>query len=92
MRFYNRLLEYGYTASRLDASIRAADPLSELNEKQRKEYLSSLTPRQKAQLDMANKYYGRMKQLDHREKQLFPKTPGQTFQPKEALLRQIVER
>jgi hypothetical protein len=90
-RFYTRLLEFGYTAERLDASIRNQDPLSDLNAAERAEYVKSLTPRQQQELELANQYYNRIKSLDRRERQLFPskRQPNQPANP--ALLRQIVE-
>lgn len=89
-RFYTRLLEFGYTAERLDASIRNQDPLSDLNQSERAVYLNTITPRQRQELALAQKYYGRMKALDNREKQLFPKK-GQSPNPNPQLLKRIVE-
>jgi hypothetical protein len=90
-RFYGRLLKFGYTAERLDASIRNQDPLSDLNQSERAAYLNTLTPRQRQELALAQKYYNRLKALDGREKQLFPskRQPNQPANP--ALLRTIVE-
>jgi hypothetical protein len=71
-RFYERLLDYGYTAERLDASIRNQDPLSDLNKQERKEYLETLDARDKRLLELANQYYARLSVFDRRERQLFP--------------------
>ena len=89
-RFYNRLIELGYTAERLDASIRNQDPLSALSIDLRKEYTASLTERQKQELALANRYYAKIKAMDRREKQLFPKK-GQQPRPNPELLKRIVE-
>ena len=89
-RFYSRLLEYGYTAQRLDASIRAQSPLADLNKAEQKEYLATLNERDRAQLQLAEQYYARIKALDGREKRLFPKKGG-TPRPNPELLREIVE-
>jgi len=89
-RFYMRLIDFGYTAERLDASIRNQDPLSDLNEDEREVYLATLTPKQKQELELANKYYQRIAALDGRESNLFP-SEGMAAYPDPALLRQIVE-
>ena len=89
-RFYNRLIAFGYTAERLDASIRNQHPLADLNEAERKEYLQTLTPKQRQELELATKYYNRIKALDGRERQLFPRK-GQKPNPKPELLKRIVE-
>ncbi len=90
-RFYNRLLEFGYTAPRLEASIRAQHPLADLNKDERAEYLKTLTPKQKQELELATQYYNRFAALDGREKWLFPKKAGWPAQPDPALLRSIIE-
>ena len=90
-RFYSRLLEFGYTAERLDASIRSQHPLADLNESERAEYIKTLTPKQRQELELATKYYSRIKALDGREKQLFPKK-GQKANPNPDLLKRIVEQ
>lgn len=91
LRFYERLQDYGYTAERLDASIRAQHPLADLNAAERKAFVAGLTAGQRRELDLALKYYGRMSVLDKREKQLFPskRQPNQPANP--ALLERIVE-
>ena len=89
-RFYSRLLEYGYTSERLDASIRSQAPLSDLNETERKEYQATLDERSRTQLALANQYYARIKALDGRERQLFPRKNGKP-NPQPALLDRIVE-
>lgn len=89
LRFYDRLLEYGYTAERLDASIRAQHPLADLNEFERKEYTKTLSAKQRRELELATKYYNRIKALDGRERQLFP-SKGQKPSPRPELLKRIV--
>lgn len=91
LRLYERLQDYGYTAERLDASIRAQHPLADLNAAERKAFVAGLTAGQRRELDLALKYYGRMSVLDKREKQLFPskRQPNQPANP--ALLERIVE-
>jgi hypothetical protein len=90
------LLDYGYTAERLDASIRAQAPLSDLNQDQRKEYLQQLDARSRRELELAEKYYSRIGALDKRERKLFPtdyrKKHGSPFEPNPELLREIMER
>ena len=90
VRFYERLLEYGYTAPRLDASIRNQAPLSHLSADERTRYLATLDAQGKEQLKRAEAYYGRIKALDGREKSLFP-GKGQPAVPNPRLLEQIVE-
>ena len=90
-RFYNRLIQFGYTAERLDASIRNQHPLADLNTASRAEYAKTLTTRQKEELELASKYYSRLKALDHREKFLFKSKQVPKRDPNPALLRQIVE-
>lgn len=94
-RFYLRLLEYGYTAERLAASIRAQHPLADLNKQQQREYLETLTEKAKRELDLAVRYYDRMATLDHREKTLFPTKAaaeyGVPFTPNPERLREMME-
>jgi len=95
VRLYERLLGYGYTAERLDASIRNQHPLSDLNKQEEREYLAQLTPERKRQLDLALVYYGKISKLDHRERQLFPRRAGVKngvpFDSKADRLREIME-
>jgi hypothetical protein len=72
VKFYEKLQQYGYTAERLDASIRAQHPLRALNNEERKEFVAGLTAVEKKQLALAEQYYSRMQILDKRERQLFP--------------------
>ena len=90
-RFYNRLIQFGYTAERLDASIRNQHPLSNLNAAERAEYTRTLTPRQQLELELANKYYSRLKALDQRERLLFKSKQVPNRAPNPELLRRIVE-
>lgn len=89
-RFYARLLEFGYTADRLDDSIRNQAPLADLNETEREDYIKTLTPKQRQELDLANKYYNRLQALDGRERELFP-IKGNNPEPNPELLKRIVE-
>jgi len=90
-RFYASLLDYGYTAERLDASIRNQHPLSDLNVAERAEYTKALTDRQKRELELATKYYSRIKAMDTRERDLFKSKKYPDQKPNPALLKRIVE-
>jgi hypothetical protein len=74
VQFYQRLLDYGYTAERFGASIRSQDPLAALPKENglRAEFVRSLSPEDRAQLDRAFAYYQRMSTSRGRETQLFP--------------------
>lgn len=89
-QFYHSLLRYGYTAERLDASIRNQAPLAGLNLAQQKEFKASMDARTQQQLALAEQYYAKLKALDGREKQLFPKA-GKKAEPNPQLLRRVVE-
>jgi hypothetical protein len=89
-RFYNSLLRYGYTAKRLDQSIRNQAPLAALNEQQREQFLSELSARDRKQLELAEAYYARFSAMDGREKDLFPEE-GDEPAPDPSLLREIIE-
>ncbi|MEN9634716.1 MAG: hypothetical protein RL077_3120, partial [Verrucomicrobiota bacterium] len=71
---YNRLLAYGYTADRFRQSIASSDPLSGLpkNSGLRRQFVESLSPFDRRQLDLAWGYYDRMAALKNSEKILFP--------------------
>ena len=75
MRFYNRLLHYGYTAERLASSIRSQDPLADLPKLDgtRKAFVDQLNEQEKAELERAWEYYRRMSTLRGRERELFPR-------------------
>jgi proteasome lid subunit RPN8/RPN11 len=94
-QFYRRLLEYGYTAERLDASIRAQAPLADLNKDQRKEYVQTLDARGQRDLALAERYYSRIGALDKRERSLFPTERrvkyGSPFPANTNRLREIME-
>jgi len=72
MRFYDRLLEFGYTAERLRESIKRQDPLSEIKKEHRREFVASLSPFEKRQLERAYIHYAKMNSLRGYETQLFP--------------------
>ena len=74
VQFYQRLLDYGYTAERFQASIRSQDPLSALPKENglRKQFVDSLNPDDRAQLDRAYVFYQRMNASRGQERQLFP--------------------
>lgn len=74
VQFYQRLLDYGYTAERFQASIRSQDPLSALPKENglRKQFVESLSPDDRAQLDRAYVFYQRMNASRGQERQLFP--------------------
>ena len=74
VQFYQRLLDYGYTAERFQASIRSQDPLSALPKENglRAQFVAGLTPDDRALLDRAYVYYQRIAAGRGREAQLFP--------------------
>jgi len=73
VRFYDRLLEFGYTAERLRNSIRSQDPLSEIPKEMRREFVASLSPFERRQLERAYIHYAKMNSLRGYETQLFPR-------------------
>jgi len=74
-QFYLRLLDYGYTAERFAASIRAQDPLAGLPKENglRRQFVESLDEFDRGQLERAMTYYGRINGSRGREAQLFPR-------------------
>jgi hypothetical protein len=74
VRFYNRLLHYGYTAERFKSSIRSQDPLSDLPKKDgtRTEFVSSLSQYELQMLSRAEAYYRKIASLRGSERKLFP--------------------
>jgi hypothetical protein len=97
-QFYLRLLDYGYTAERFKASIRAQDPLSSVPKELRREFVDGLDTRDRAQLSRAYEFYQRMQGAQGREKALFPserwgERGAQLYrtQPRVDLVRQQVE-
>jgi hypothetical protein len=97
-QFYLRLLDYGYTAERFKASIRAQDPLSAVPKELRREFVDGLDTRDRAQLSRAYEFYQRMQGAQGREKALFPserwgERGAQLYraQPRVDLVRQQVE-
>lgn len=77
-QFYVRLLDYGYTAERFAASIRAQDPLSSLPKDNglRRQFVESLTADEREMLQRAYTYYGRINEDRGHERQLFPSARG----------------
>jgi hypothetical protein len=73
MRFYERLLELGYTAERFQASIRAQDPLAGVPKELRKEFVTSLSEFDRDQLRRAYEFYTRMTEQQGSERVLFPR-------------------
>jgi len=73
IRFYDRLLEFGYTAERLRDSIRSQDPLHEIPKEHRREFVASLSPFERRQLERAYIHYAKMNSLRGYEAQLFPR-------------------
>ena len=101
VQFYQRLLDYGYTAERFEASIRSQDPLAALPKQNglRQEFEKSLSPDDRALLDRAYVFYQRMSQNRGRATQLFPRQAsglnGQMryqAQPRTEALRAMMER
>ena len=101
VQFYQRLLDYGYTAERFQASIRSQDPLSALPKENglRAQFVAGLTPDDRALLDRAYVYYQRIAAGRGRESQLFPtKASGYAgqmryqAQPRTDALRAQIER
>jgi hypothetical protein len=85
MKFYQRALEYGYTAERFAASVRAQDPLATLSKKDglRKEFVEDLSPFDREQLKRAFMYYDRMNGMRGKERTLFPSERGGARQAEE---------
>ncbi|PAW75177.1 MAG: hypothetical protein B9S38_02505 [Verrucomicrobiia bacterium Tous-C4TDCM] len=74
-QFYLRLLDYGYTAERFAASIRAQDPLAQLPKEDgtRRAFVDSLNPTDREILQRAYAYYTRINASQGREARLFPR-------------------
>lgn len=101
VQFYQRLLDYGYTAERFHQSIQSQDPLSALPKENglRQQFVAGLEPDDRAMLDRAYAYYQRMSSSKGRERQLFPpKASGLNgqmryqAQPRTDQLRAMMER
>jgi hypothetical protein len=73
-RLYIRLLDYGYTAQRFEAGIKASEPLGDLSTKDgsRKAFVDSLSLYDRKMLDKAQIYELRMSSLKFDSKRLFP--------------------
>lgn len=96
IKFYDRLVELGYTADRFKSSIRAQDPLSELPKELRGQFVEGLSRFERNQLTRAYEYYARMTENRGAERALFPSeraTPSQRqrFQPRHDRLQQEME-
>jgi hypothetical protein len=101
VQFYQRLLDYGYTADRFKQSIRAQEPLAGLPKENglRAAFVASLTPDERRLLDRAQSYYTRINSQRGEERGLFPSERSgaaglQRFQanPQVDRLRQTIER
>lgn len=73
-RLYLRLLDYGYTAQRFEAGIKASGPLAELSTKDgsRKALVDGLSPYDRKMLDKAQVYELRMSSLKMDARRIFP--------------------
>lgn len=100
-QFYQRLLDYGYTADRFKQSIRAQEPLAGLPKENglRAAFVAGLTPDERRLLDRAQSYYTRINSQRGEERGLFPSDRSgaaglQRFQdnPQVDRLRQTMER
>ena len=101
VQFYQRLLDYKYTADRFKQSIRAQEPLAGLPKENglRAAFVASLTPDERRLLDRAQSYYTRINSQRGEERGLFPSERSgaaglQRFQanPQVDRLRQTMER
>jgi hypothetical protein len=72
MRFYDRLIELGYTAERFKSSLQAQDPLAQLPKDMRRDFVEALSPADRYQLQQAYRYYTRLSEARGSEKILFP--------------------
>ena len=73
-RLYLRLLDYGYTAQRFEAGIKASEPLAELSTKDgsRRAFVDGLSPYERKMLDKAQVYELRMSSLKLDARRIFP--------------------
>ena len=94
IRFYNRLLELGYSRERFAQSIRANNPLHGLKKEFRRPFVDSLSEFEKGQLQRATKFYSRIALSKGKEKVLFPseRWPGRPFRPRPDVLRNSIDR
>ena len=101
VQFYQRLLDYGYTADRFKQSIRAQEPLAGLPKENglRAAFVAGLTPDERRLLDRAQSYYTRINSQRGEERGLFPSDRSgaaglQRFQanPQVDRLRQTMEQ
>jgi len=82
IKFYNLLLDYGYTAERFQSSVRAQDPLSGLSKDDRRAWYATLTDHERQQVELAMRYYSRIAQSKGSEKILFPREGQRQFTPR----------
>ncbi len=73
MRFYNRLVELGYTSEQFASMTRNQDPLSGLSKDQRQAFINQLAPNEQRQLRQAYDYYAHVAALGDESKDLFQK-------------------
>jgi hypothetical protein len=101
VQFYHRALEYGYTAERFQASIRAQDPLAGLPKENglRQKFVASLTATDRTMLERAYRHYDKINAGRGQEVALFPKERwGQSGMdsyraaPRDAELQRLIER
>jgi hypothetical protein len=73
-RLYVRLLDYGYTAQRFEAGIKASEPLGDLSTRDgsRKAFIDSLSPYDRKMLDKAQVYEMRLSRLKLDARRIFP--------------------
>lgn len=73
-RLYLRLLDYGYTAQRFEAGIKASEPLAGLSTKDgsRKAFVDGLSPYDRKMLDKAQVYELRMSSMKLDARRIFP--------------------
>ena len=74
VQFYQRLLDYRYTADRFKQNIRNQDPLAGLNKKDglRAAFVAGLTPDERRLLERAYSYYTKINSQRGEERGLFP--------------------
>ncbi|MDR1146879.1 MAG: hypothetical protein LBK71_12195 [Verrucomicrobiales bacterium] len=72
IRFYQRLVEQGYTAEQFAALARNQSPLAGVRSADRKAFVESLTPRERKMLDRAFARYASLAPLGDDRRGLFP--------------------
>ncbi|MEW6303491.1 MAG: hypothetical protein AB1705_08480 [Verrucomicrobiota bacterium] len=91
-RFYDRLLEFGYTAEQFRQSIDNQDPLSDLGKKNgdRAAFVESLSKAERELLTRAMRYYAKIQAAKGEERDLFPREGRGGFTPRPDILEQII--